>query len=128
MNRVGRASRVTFRHHAALTVAATVTIVGGTPLVAAAPWLAPALLVPLAVAIWAWRAGTDADADGLRVRALFGERRIPWTDVTRLVPIGGNRVAAELADGSAVPLTAVTPAHLPRLVSASGQRLSTAPE
>lgn len=127
MGSVRRAGRVRFRHNAALAVAAVVALVGGIPLAAAAPWLAPILLVPLAVAVWAWRAGTDADADGLRVTALFGGRRLPWTRIAQLVPADRGRVAAVLTDGTVVPLTAVTPADLPRLVAASGQELVATP-
>lgn len=116
-----------FRHHAALTVAAVVAFLGAVPLAGAAPRLAPVLLVPLALAVWSWRAGTDADADGLRVRALFGARRLPWASVEQFVPAGGGRIVAVLTDGTAVPLTAVTAADLPRLVAASGHELAGTP-
>ena len=38
-------------------------------------YLTPLLLIPIAFAIWAWRSGTDADRDGVRVRALLGQRQ-----------------------------------------------------
>jgi hypothetical protein len=122
MGLVQRAATVRFRHHAALAVAAIIVIIGGTPIAFAAPYLAPLLLVPLAVAVWVWRAGTDADPSGIRVRALLGERRLPWSQVSAIVPTGGGRVVASLVDGSTVPLTGVTVADLPRLVAASGQK------
>lgn len=95
-----------FRRHAAITVAAIIALIGAVP-VAIQGWLyAPVLLVPLAVAIWAWRSGTDVDESGLTVRALLGRRRIPWAEVTALVPDGRGGVQAVLGD-RAVPLTAV---------------------
>lgn len=101
-------------------------LISGFPLAAAAPWLAPLLLVPLALSVWAWRAGTDADTDGLRVQALFGSRRLPWDRIAQLAPVEERRVAAVLTDGSSVLLTAVSPADLPRLVAASGRELTEA--
>ena len=45
------------------------------------------LLVPLAVAVWVLRAGVDIADDGLTVRSLAGERRVPWSE------LAGIRVA-----------------------------------
>jgi hypothetical protein len=106
---------VRFRHHAALAVAGVVTVVAGIPLATTAWYLAPILLVPLAVAVWAWRAGTDADRDGLVVRALLGSRRIAWSEVAELTTDARGQALARLADGRGVPLTAVGAADLPRL-------------
>jgi hypothetical protein len=108
-----------FRYHAALAVAAVVALIGAIPLAASAWYLTPILLVPLAVAVWAWRAGTDAGPDGLVVRALLGRRRIPWSSVTELIPDERGRVHAMLADGMAVPLPAVTARDLPQLTAAA---------
>ena len=47
-----------------------------------APYLLPLLVIPLLVAVWGWRAGTDVGADGLTVRAALGNRRMPWSEVT----------------------------------------------
>lgn len=110
-----------FRHHAAVTVAGVIAFVATIPLVAATPLIAPVLLVPLAVAVWAWRAGTDATASGLRVRALLGQRRLPWSDIVEIRPTAGGRVVAVLADDNAITLPAVRPADLPRLASAAPQ-------
>jgi hypothetical protein len=76
-------------------------------------------VVPLAVAIWAWRSGTDVRRDGLVVRALLAKRGIPWTQVDALVP-EQRRVHARLANGRVVTLPAVTRDDLPKLVEASG--------
>lgn len=72
-------------------------------------------MVPLLVALWGWRAGTDANEYGIRVRALIGRRIVPWTEVDALVPDQRGRTLAVLHSGTAVPLTAVKPADLPRL-------------
>lgn len=113
-----------FRYHSALTVAAVIATISAVPLTAAGWYFALVALVPLAIAIWAWRAGTDADAGGLRVRALLGERRLSWTQVEALVPERRGRVVAVLSGGARVPLPAVTARDLPRLVAASGRQIS----
>jgi hypothetical protein len=51
------------------------------PLAFAAPWTPILLLLPLAVAVWVLRAGVDIDDDGLTVRSLAGQRRVPWSEV-----------------------------------------------
>ena len=114
---------VHFRQHGALAVAALVLFVGTLPVASTRWYLLPLLLVPLLGGIWAWRSGTDADADGLRVRALLGQRRIPWDQVAELAHDERGRATARLADGRLVRLTAVPADGLPRLVAASGQRL-----
>jgi hypothetical protein len=122
---VQRTARVRFRHHAALAVAALIALISAVPLLAGSPYLGVVLLVPLAVAVWAWRAGTDADRAGLTVRALLGSRRVPWSQVDAIATGPGRRVTATLVDGKSLALTAVTPADVPRLVAASGTRPAT---
>lgn len=112
-----------FRHPAALAVAAFITLVGAIPLAAQSWGYTPILAVPLAFTLWAWRAGTDADADGVVVRALLGNRRIPWSEIAALIPDGDRRVRAGLVSGGVIRLPAVTAADLPRLVAASGRQL-----
>jgi hypothetical protein len=119
---VKRATTVKFRHHSAIAIAGLVTLIGAVPLVAAAPYTAPIALVPLAVAIWAWRAGTDAGPEGLRVRALLGTRRLAWAQINEILPLERRQVAAILADDTAVVLPAVSPADLPRLAAAAPHR------
>jgi hypothetical protein len=110
---------VKFRHNVAIAVAALVAAIGAVPL-AATHWLfLPLLVIPLAVAVWGWRAGTDADADGLRIRALLGSRFVPWTGVEALFVGERQRVYARTTRGTDVRLPAVTPADLPRLTSTS---------
>jgi hypothetical protein len=120
-------ARVKFRYNAAVTVAAIIAVIGGLPLATSAWFVAPILLVPLAIAVWGWRAGTDATINGVRVRALFGSRFLPWPKIDSLVVGERNRVFAHTSAGSVVRLTAVTPADLPTLVAASGEELSTPP-
>ncbi|MDG4808253.1 PH domain-containing protein [Micromonospora sp. WMMD1120] len=118
---------VRFRHNQAILVAAIVAFVGALPLASARVYLLPVLLVPLAVAVWAWRAGTDVDARELRVRALVGQRRIGWDRVLELVTDTRGRAVARLDDGHDVVLPAVRGADLPRVVAATGQPLPDAP-
>lgn len=115
---------IRFRYNAALAIAGVLAMIGTLPLLGASPLFAPLLLLPLAVAAWGWRAGTDVDDRGLVLRALLGSRRIPWTQVDALLP-EQRRVQARLANGRVVTLPAVTPADLPRLVAASGHEIST---
>ena len=112
-----------FRRNGAIAVAALIAAIGALPLATAAWYLAPLALVPLAVALWAWRSGTDADADGLRVRALLGSRQVPWTAVAELAGDARGQAVALLRDGRTLPLPAVRTADLPRLVEASGHPL-----
>ncbi|MFJ2083229.1 PH domain-containing protein [Micromonospora chokoriensis] len=120
---MSKSDTVRFRHNQAILVAAVIALIGALPLASARSYLLPVLLVPLAVAVWAWRAGTDADAEGLRVRALAGQRRIAWDQVIELVPDERGRAVARLDDGQHVTLPAVRGVDLPRLVSATGQAL-----
>ena len=116
---------VRFRLNAALAVAAFVATLGAVPLASQRWFLVPILLIPGAVAVWAWRAGTDVDTEGLRVRALLGSRFVPWTGVTGLRIGDRERVYAETTVGGELRLTGVTAADVPRVVAASGQELKT---
>lgn len=111
-----------FRYHAAIAVAGLITLIGAIPVATAAWFLLPILLVPLAVTVWAWLAGTDVGPDGLVVRALLGRRRIPWPSVAELGADARGRAYVRLANGAAVSLPAVTATDLPRLVEASGNQ------
>ncbi|MEU4380085.1 PH domain-containing protein [Micromonospora echinofusca] len=114
---------VHFRHNQAILAAAIVAFFGALPVAGARWYLLPVLLVPLAVAVWAWRAGTDADSRELRLRALVGQRRIGWERIVELAADPRGRAVARLDDGQQVTLPAVRAADLPRLVSATGQSL-----
>ncbi|MFC4021400.1 PH domain-containing protein [Micromonospora sp. GCM10011542] len=114
---------VRFRYNQAILAAAVIAFIGALPLANARGYLLPVLLVPLAVGVWAWRAGTDADARELRLRALVGQRRITWDQVAELATDARGRAVARLHDGQQVVLPAVRGDDLPRLVSATGQTL-----
>ena len=120
---VSRADTVRFRHNQAILVAAIVAFIGALPLASARWWLLWVLLVPLAVAVWAWRAGTDADARELRLRALVGQRRVPWNQVAELAGDPRGRAVARLDAGEVVMLPAVRATELPRLIAVTGQEL-----
>jgi hypothetical protein len=120
-------TRQRFRYSSAISVAAVIVMISGISLATWAPYLLPLLIVPFAVAVWGWRAGTDADRQGLTVRGALGSRRLPWPSITGLVTDARGGVSAQLTSGTAVKLTAVTPADLTRLVAASGQDLVTDP-
>jgi len=127
--------RVRFRYNVSICLAGILGFLGAIPVAtvgfghgpvhAYAYFLVLILLIPLAVAVWGARAGTDADADGLRVRAALASRRIGWTEVAALAP-AGRRVYVRTTDGRTIRLAAVSRNDLPRLVAASGQRISRA--
>ncbi|WFE49925.1 PH domain-containing protein [Micromonospora sp. WMMD1155] len=124
---MSKSDTVRFRHNQAILAAAIIAFIGALPLASARSYLLPVLLVPLAVGAWAWRAGTDADATGLRVRALAGQRRIAWDQVIELVTDERGRAVARLDDGQQVTLPAVRGTDLPRLVAVTGQSLPHTP-
>lgn len=121
---MSRADTIHFRYNQAILVAAVIALISALPLVSARWYLLPMLLIPLAVAVWAWRAGTDADSGELRLRALTGRRRIPWDRIVELTADARGRGIARLDDGQEIILPAVQGADLPRLISATGQSVS----
>ncbi|MFC0508423.1 PH domain-containing protein [Micromonospora costi] len=120
---MSRPDTVRFRHNQAILAASIIAFIGALPLANARAYLSLVLLVPLAVGVWAWRSGTDADARELRVRALVGQRRIPWERVAELATDPRGRAVARLDDGQEILLPAVSGSDLPQLVSATGQAL-----
>jgi hypothetical protein len=114
-------TRIRFRPHGAIAIAALVTLIGAVPLASAGWAYLPVLIVPLVVLVWALRAGTDVGPDGLRVRALLGARRIEWSEVSELGADQRGRVLARLTNGQVVPLTSVRDRDLPRLVEVSNR-------
>jgi hypothetical protein len=112
-----------FRYNAALPIGGLVAFLGATPLAATRWYLAPLLLIPLVVTAWGSWAGTDAGPTGVTVRALLGRRHWSWEQIDGFLP-AGRRVHARLASGATVPLPAVGPGDLPKLVAASGHELA----
>jgi len=64
----------------------------------AVSWFAIFLLLPVLAAIYIGRTATFVDADGIRVRAVFGSRRLPWTAI-RGLSVNGRSVYAVVAGG-----------------------------
>ncbi|WP_326555023.1 PH domain-containing protein [Micromonospora sp. NBC_01813] len=124
---MSRKVTVRYRPHQAIMLAAVIAFVGSLPLASVRWYLLPILLLPLAIAIWAVRAGTDVDSTGIQVRALIGQRRIPWSRIAELGADQRGRAVARLTDGAQVGLPAVRAGDLPRLIEASGQPLDPQP-
>ncbi|MEO3745473.1 PH domain-containing protein [Plantactinospora sp. B5E13] len=120
---MNRTSSLRFRHNQAIWVAAAIGFLGAVPLASSRWYLTPVLLIPLAIGLWAWRAGTDADPTGVRIRALVGQRTIPWSDIVELGADPRGQAVVRLTDGRTTALPAVRSTDLPDLVAASGQRL-----
>jgi hypothetical protein len=108
-----------FRQNLAVPLAALVALLGSSALALQSWWLAPVLLIPLAILWWAVRSGVDADAQRIRIRGLTGSRTLAWPDVAGF-RIDGRRVLVATTSGTELPLPAVTPADVVRLAEASG--------
>src|SRR5262245_53342305 len=117
-----------FRRNTAIMMAAILAVFAGASLGSWAPALLPVLVVPALIGVWGWRSGTDAGPDGLTIRAALGSRRIPWSDVSDLVPEPNGRVSAHLVSGAVLELPAVAASDLPALVAASGSAIATPPD
>jgi hypothetical protein len=123
MRIVSRKPVLRVRKSGALILAAFVAFIGTIPFAGARWQLAPVLLVPLAVLIWACRAGTDVDAEGLRIRALLGSTDVPWSRVAELTPDERGRISVRLTDGGSLRLTGVTSDNLAAVLAAGAQQL-----
>ncbi|MGY1803527.1 PH domain-containing protein [Blastococcus sp. SYSU D00922] len=90
---------------------------------AAPPWTLVLLLIPLAVALWVLRVGVDIADDGLTVRSLAGERRVPWTELVgiRVAPRGDLWLVT--TGGTEVKMPVMRARDLPRLAALSGGRI-----
>jgi len=120
-----KAPAARFRRNTAIMMAAILAVLAGASLGSWAPQLLPVLVIPALIAIWGWRSGTDADADGLVVRATLGSRRVPWSSVSGLVPEPNGRVSAHLTSGQVLELPAVAAGDIPALVAAAGSAIAT---
>jgi hypothetical protein len=89
-------------------------------------WRVALFLLPVLAAVFIARTATIVGADGLRVRALFGSRDLPWSSVRGLL-VSGRAVYAAVEDG-AVRLPCVRIAHLGPLSRLSGGRLPELPD
>jgi hypothetical protein len=120
--RVRKKPLLRVRKTGALLVAAVIAF----PLAGAGWELTPVLLIPIALFVWAWRAGTDVYPDELRVRALVGSTRVPWQRISELAPDRRGQISALLDNGNVIRLTAVTQGNLPRVLAAGGQQIGQA--
>jgi hypothetical protein len=120
---VKRPYPVSFRHHAALAVAALITACASVTLLAGGWGFVVFPIVALLLGVWVIRTGTDANAEEIRISALLGRRRITWNAINELTVDGRGRVNAVLHSGASVRLPAVRASDLPRLIGASGQDL-----
>lgn len=84
-------------------------------------WPMAFLLIPLLAAAFIRRTATFVSPAGIRVRAVFGSRRMSWDEV-RGLSVDGRSVYAVLADGS-VRLPCVRQSDLGAVSRASGGRL-----
>ena len=123
---MGKKRLVRFRRNSTLAVAAAIVAIPLATMAITYPVLWPFLVLPLAVGLYGWRAGTDAGPDGLRVRAAVGSRQVPWSDVAGLVATPDGTVQAQLRSGRVLDLTGVSRGNLPALVAASGHNLEPA--
>jgi hypothetical protein len=117
----GLDATIKFRHSSAITVAAIIALIGGISVGSWQPVLLVLLVIPLAIAVWGWRSGTDVDANGVTVRAAIGRRRLQWSEIAGLETDADRHVVAVLANGARIVLTAVRAADLPALVKVTGQ-------
>lgn len=112
-------ARMSFRYGAAERAAAVIWLVAASALATTRWWLLPVLLIPLAAVAAAFRLGTDITADGVNIRAVVANRRLPWAEVAELRPDGARRVLLVRTDGRAVRLPAMRPADLALLTRSS---------
>jgi hypothetical protein len=79
------------------------------------------LLIPVVAGVFIARTATFVDAQGVRVRAAFGSRRLPWDDI-RGLSVNERAIYAVCVDG-AVRLPCVRIADLSGVAEASNGRL-----
>ncbi|GIE93763.1 PH domain-containing protein [Paractinoplanes rishiriensis] len=115
------------RKSGALLVAAVIAFVGAAPIAGTRWAFTPLLLIPVAVFVWAWRAGTDVYPDELRVKALLGSTSVPWSRITELAPDPNGQISALLDNGNVIRLTGVTRDNLPRVLAAGQQEMGETP-
>jgi hypothetical protein len=93
------------------------------PLAFAAPWTPVLLLIPLAVTVWVLRVGVDIADDGLTVRSLVGQRRVPWTEVAGIRVARRGELWLVTNHGTEVRLPVMRARDLPRLAAVTGGRI-----
>jgi len=79
------------------------------------------LVIPILAAVFIARTATIVDGDGIRVRALFGSRALPWASLRGLSV--DERSVYAVTEDAAVRLPCVRVANLHELAAVSGGRL-----
>lgn len=93
------------------------------PLAFSAPWTPVLLVIPLAAAIWVLRAGVDIGEDGLTVRSLAGQQKVPWQDVAGIRVAPRGELWLVTTRGTELHLPVMRARDLPRLAAVSGGRI-----
>ena len=93
------------------------------PLAFAAPWTLVVLLIPAAVAAWVLRVGVDIGDDGITVRSLAGQRRVPWSELAGIRVAADHRLWLVTTGGTEVRVPVMRARDLPRLAELSGGRI-----
>jgi Bacterial PH domain len=91
--------------------------------VAALPWTAPLLLIPILLSALIIRMRTVADRDTVTARTLLGSTTLRWEDIEGLRFEKSSWARAHLKRGGEVRLPAVTFSTLPLLTEATGGRV-----
>ena len=93
-------------------------------LVLAGPeWVALLLVIPVMLSVSVVRYRTVADRDTVTARTLLGSQTVSWDDIAGLRFGKSSWAYAQLKDGAALRLPAVTFATLPLLTEASEGRV-----
>ena len=93
------------------------------PLAFAASWTPVLLVIPLAVAIWVLRVGVDIADDGITVRSLAGQRRVPWEEIAGIRVAGRGELWLVTTRGTELHLPVMRARDLPTLAAVSGGRI-----
>jgi Bacterial PH domain len=115
----------TFRVPRSAYVVVLFLVLGVTALVQY-PALAVLYLLPILAGVFIARVATVVDERGITVRALFGSKQLPWSEL-RGLSVTGRSVYAVTRDG-AVRLPCVRISDLSAVAAASGGHLPALPE
>ncbi|RDH74650.1 PH domain-containing protein [Mycolicibacterium moriokaense] len=96
---------------------------GMLAVVLSATWTLPLLVIPFVLSACIVRFRTVADRDTVTSRRLLGSTTVRWEDIDGLRFDKGSWARAQLKDGGALVLPAVTFATLPQLTEASAGRV-----
>lgn len=110
-------STVAFRPERTMWTVVVVLLLGSLPLALSSPWTAPALLLPLGVAVWVVRARVRANALGLEVCNGLRVRQVAWEDVAAFDLPRRGPVLLRTTAGEVVRLTALARRDLRALVA-----------